>query len=103
MDHAKIGVARNRTATIPGEEDTACCEAGDAVDVSVVIPCLNEERFIGKTLENLASQHDRRRYEIIVVDGMSKDNTCKIVSEFSARNPDARLRLVANPAKCIPV
>jgi cellulose synthase/poly-beta-1,6-N-acetylglucosamine synthase-like glycosyltransferase len=75
----------------------------ETVDVSVIVPCLNEERFIGKTLENLANQHDHERYEIIVVDGMSRDNTRKVISEFSARNPRARLRLVANPAKSIPV
>ena len=34
--------------------------------VSVVIPCYNEERFIGKALEQLADQFAAERYEIIV-------------------------------------
>jgi glycosyltransferase involved in cell wall biosynthesis len=53
--------------------------------VSVVIPCYNEERFIGKALENLAEQYPPEDYEIIVVDGMSLDQTRKvIVSRISA-------------------
>ena len=56
--------------------------------VSVVIPCLNEERFIAKTLNNLADQYDPQRYEIIIVDGLSKDRTREIITEFCQRRPD---------------
>lgn len=70
--------------------------------VSVVIPCRNEERFIGKVLESLASQYDGERYEIIVVDGMSVDKTREMVLEFMTRHPDVQVRLVDNPARNIP-
>ena len=74
----------------------------DEPSVSVVIPCYNEERFIGKVLENLAAQYAPARYEIIVVDGMSTDKTRAEVSEFILRHPEISVRLVDNPARNIP-
>lgn len=71
--------------------------------VSVVIPCLNEERFIGKALENLADQYDHERYEIIIVDGMSEDRTRGVIAEFCRRRPDVDVVLIDNPARRIPV
>ena len=70
--------------------------------VSVVIPCFNEERFIGKVLENLASQYDHQGYEIIVVDGISTDATRREINEFAQRNSGVTVRIVDNPARNIP-
>ena len=70
--------------------------------VSVVIPCYNEERFIGKALQQLADQFESDRYEIIVVDGMSDDGTRAVVSQFSKQHPELTVRLVDNPARNIP-
>ncbi len=70
--------------------------------VSVVIPCYNEERFIGKALEQLADQFESDRYEIIVVDGLSEDRTRAVIDEFKTRRPDLPVILVDNPARNIP-
>jgi len=70
--------------------------------VSVVIPCLNEERFIGQALRNLADQYDPDRYEIIVVDGMSQDGTRAVIAEFCHGRPDVSVTLIDNPARRIP-
>lgn len=70
--------------------------------VSVVIPCYNEERFIGKALEQLAGQFESDRYEIIVVDGMSDDGTRAVIEDFRKRHPGLRVRVVENPARNIP-
>src|SRR5262249_16828833 len=70
--------------------------------VSVVIPCYNEERFILGVLEKLADQYDLERYEIIVVDGLSNDNTRALVARFQENNPLLQVRLVDNPARTIP-
>lgn len=70
--------------------------------VSVVIPCYNEERFIGQALTQLANQFEAQRYEIIVVDGMSDDGTRAVVDEFRKQHPGLTVRLVDNPARNIP-
>jgi len=70
--------------------------------VSVIIPCYNEERFIGKALEQLAPQFEPDRYEIIIIDGMSDDNSRKVIDDFRKRRPDLSVSLVENPARNIP-
>jgi cellulose synthase/poly-beta-1,6-N-acetylglucosamine synthase-like glycosyltransferase len=70
--------------------------------VSVVIPCFNEERYIGKVLGNLAGQYEAEQFEIVIVDGMSEDRTRDVVSKFVEENPSVRVRLVDNPARHIP-
>lgn len=70
--------------------------------VSVVIPCYNEERFIGKALDQLVGQYDEDHYEIIVVDGMSQDATRDVIEAFRNRHPKLSVRVVDNPARNIP-
>ncbi len=70
--------------------------------VSVIIPCYNEARFIGKTLNNLASQYPPESYEIIVVDSMSEDATRDVVREFQASHPELSIKLIQNPERNIP-
>ena len=80
----------------------AHAQSADELTVSVVIPCYNEERFIGKVLDNLADQYTHALYEIIIVDGMSTDDTRARVSEFIERRPEINVRLVENPVRNIP-
>jgi succinoglycan biosynthesis protein ExoA len=70
--------------------------------VSVIIPCYNEERFIGHALEQLAHQFELDRYEIIVVDGLSDDNSRSVIEDFKTRRPDVSVSLLENPARNIP-
>jgi len=70
--------------------------------VSVVIPCYNEERFIGKALENLANQYDNNLYEIIVVDGLSMDGTREVINRFRCDWPETSVRILDNPQRHIP-
>jgi len=53
--------------------------------ISVVIPALNEQDFIGACLESLKNQHYRGTYEIIVADNGSTDDTAKIAGSFGAK------------------
>jgi len=50
--------------------------------ISVIIPTLNEEKYIKPTLKALRNQDYEGKYEIIVADGMSKDNTVRIAKKF---------------------
>ena len=58
--------------------------------VSVIVPALNSARFIGRTLQSIASQ-TYRQIEIVVVDDGSVDDTPHIVSGYARE--DARIRL----------
>jgi glycosyltransferase involved in cell wall biosynthesis len=101
----KQGARARRTAmpsSLKGTETDALPVRADELTVSVVIPCYNEERFIGKVLDNLALQYAPASYEIIIVDGMSTDKTRLVVSEFMERCPEIAVRLVDNPARNIP-
>ena len=64
--------------------------------VSVVIPALNEERWIGECLRALTSQTYSRPAEILVVDGGSTDSTRSVVSSYASR--ESRIRLLENPS-----
>lgn len=51
--------------------------------VSVVIPCRNEENYIGKCLDSFINQtYNKELFEVLVCDGMSDDSTRKIVNEY---------------------
>jgi glycosyltransferase involved in cell wall biosynthesis len=50
--------------------------------ISVVIPALNEERYLGKCLESLMRQDYHHSFEIIVVDNGSTDNTVSIANSY---------------------
>ena len=66
--------------------------------VSIVIPCLNEERYIVPLLDSLAVQdYGPEGIEVIVADGGSTDRTRQLVADY--RVPFARLELVDNPKR----
>jgi len=53
--------------------------------ISVVIPALNEEKFIAECLESLKSQDYRGEYEIIVADNGSTDDTVNIARSYGVQ------------------
>jgi succinoglycan biosynthesis protein ExoA len=71
-------------------------------NVSVVIPCFNEERFVGKALESLAAQYDNDHYEILVIDGLSDDRTRDVIAQFANTRPRLAIKVVDNPKRSIP-
>lgn len=69
--------------------------------VSIIIPCRNEERFIGCCLDSiLANNYPKDRLEVLVVDGMSGDSTRKIVESYTSRF--SSIKLIENPKRIIP-
>ncbi len=51
------------------------------IDVSIIIPVINEERIINQTLERLLSAKTSGAFEIIVVDGNVSGNTLQVITE----------------------
>ena len=64
---------------------------GKAVPVSIIVPCYNAEKSIGRTLDSLLKLKYDAPIEIIVVDDKSKDNSTKVVSEYAKRYDNIRL------------
>lgn len=69
--------------------------------VSVIVPCLNEEKFIAKCLDSIINQdYPSGNYEILVLDGMSTDNTRNIILQYTHKYPF--IRLINNEKRIIP-
>lgn len=65
---------------------------------SIVIAVRNEKNFIGKCIESLENQElDSERYEIIIIDGLSEDNTVDIIVE--KQKSYSNIILFKNPKK----
>jgi biofilm PGA synthesis N-glycosyltransferase PgaC len=59
--------------------------------VSMLVPCWNEERTIGKTLDSLlALDYPRERLEIVVVDDGSTDDTRRIAEGYARVHPQIK-------------
>lgn len=68
--------------------------------VSVLIPCLNERRFIEECLSSVLAfdvPTGVELLEILVIDGGSSDGTRDIVSALAQK--DSRIKLIANPRR----
>lgn len=69
--------------------------------VSIVIPCLNEEKYIKDCLKSLISNgYPISDLEILVVDGGSKDKTLAIVTTLMEAYP--QIKLIKNPKRKTP-
>ncbi|HEY5726361.1 MAG TPA: glycosyltransferase, partial [Methylomirabilota bacterium] len=67
------------------------------VDVSVLIPVLNEERHIRESVEAMLSQSYDGEIEFLFMDGDSDDRTKEILEEMAAS--DHRIRVLDNPQR----
>lgn len=56
-----------------------------ACDISVIIPALNEEKYLPRCLKSLVCQSGGEDFEIIVVDGGSLDRTVEVAKEYADR------------------
>jgi len=68
----------------------------DNLFISIIIPCRNEEKFIGKCLDSIITQdYPKDKLEVLLVDGMSNDGTREIIIEYQRRYPF--IKLLDNP------
>ena len=52
--------------------------------VTIIIPCRNEERYIGKCLESIINNdYPKDDLEVLVIDGVSDDRTRDIISKYT--------------------
>jgi len=72
--------------------------SGKLPSVSVIMPMLNEEKYIEQCLQSLlANNYPRELTEIIIVDGMSQDPSRDIATGYIKKYPG--LKMVDNPGR----
>ncbi|HEY6340798.1 MAG TPA: glycosyltransferase family 2 protein [Bryobacteraceae bacterium] len=71
----------------------------DALDLTLCIPCLNEQERICATLDTVsATMRDLPfTYEVLVIDDGSTDRTAALVEEYLERHPELPIHLHRNP------
>lgn len=75
----------------------------DSPLVTVVMPVRNEGAFIEKSLGSVLRQsYGLERMQILVVDGMSDDDTRERVRRLEQDHPDAGIELLDNPGRIAP-
>jgi succinoglycan biosynthesis protein ExoA len=74
------------------------------IDISIIIPCRNEEAHIKRTIECVLTQKGAGKqfsYELILIDGQSDDNTAAVIREVMRDKPT--IQLIINEKKITPV
>lgn len=66
---------------------------------SIITVCFNSEKTIKKTIESVLEQKNSN-YEYIIIDGLSTDNTMKIIDNYKEKF-DGRLKVISEKDKGI--
>ncbi|MCL0030147.1 glycosyltransferase family 2 protein [Thermodesulfovibrionales bacterium] len=64
--------------------------------ISILIPCYNEEKHIKDCLDSIIDDYVIDNAEILIADGMSTDDTRKIVEDYIKKYPDIIIKLINN-------
>ncbi|MEJ2758184.1 MAG: glycosyltransferase family 2 protein [Anaerolineales bacterium] len=74
-----------------------------SINVSVIVPCYNEEKTIRLLLDALTRQtYPAANMEVIIADGMSEDRTREVIADFQQQHPAIQVRVVDNHKRVIP-
>jgi glycosyltransferase involved in cell wall biosynthesis len=69
--------------------------------VTAIVPCRNEEKFIGQTLDSIISNdYPKDSLEILIVDGESSDKTVEIAEKYV--KAFSFIKIIDNPKKITP-
>jgi glycosyltransferase involved in cell wall biosynthesis len=71
--------------------------------ISLIIPCFNEQASIGLLLDAIRRQtYQLDKIEVIIADGMSDDGTRDAIQDYASQHPELSIRLIDNPKRIIP-
>ena len=71
------------------------------MNISVIIPAFNAEKYIDKCLDYLLNQDYKLNYEIIIVDDGSKDETLKILKKYEKKHPNIKVISQKNSGQAV--
>ena len=63
--------------------------------ITIIIPCYNVEQYVEKCLDSITKQN-LKKYEIILVDDCSKDNTIKVIEKYIKEHKKIDITLLKN-------
>ncbi len=87
-----VGVKQIRRRTASDRHDGGYMYQWDIPSFSIIVPVKDEERVIGRILDRLLQiDYPPEKYEIMVVDDASKDETSSICRRYERLNP-SRIR-----------
>ena len=73
---------------------------GELPKISLIVPTKNEDLVIKRCLDGILDlDYPKDKLEVIVVDGNSNDETCKICSEYSKQHPNMIKIIVEKKSK----
>lgn len=67
------------------------------MDISIIVPVYDVERYLPRCLDSLLDQSCRVSYEIICVDDASPDGSGDVLARYEQEHPD-KIRVIANEA-----
>lgn len=69
--------------------------------ITIILPLLNEEKYISRCLDSVLSQdYPLQEMEILLIDGMSEDDTRLIVRGYQEKY--SAIKLIDNPSRTVP-
>jgi len=68
------------------------------IDVTIIIPCRNEEKYIEGTIKSIINFKTNYNYEVLFIDGMSTDKTREIIKSYA----NEKVKLILNKNKTVP-
>lgn len=60
-------------------------------ELSIIIPALNEEKYLPRLLQSILEQNYKGKLEVIIADGMSEDTTIKQAEKFKGKIADLQI------------
>jgi len=73
------------------------------IEISIIVPCFNEERTIQLLLQAILNQNiEPEKMQVVIADAMSTDNTRSKIEEFAFKNSRLSIRIVDNIRRTIP-
>jgi len=73
------------------------------IEVSLIVPCYNEEATIRQLLQAIECQtYPLADLEVIIADGLSTDHTREVITDYQSSHPNLSIRVIDNTRRIIP-
>ena len=59
-------------------------------EISIIIPCYNQGKYIAECLDSVIAQ-TFKDYEALIINDASTDNSLKVIEPYLKKHPDIRL------------